>query len=106
MPSPTEFGRLLRYRREAAKLTRANLGTMAGLSECFIKFVETGWRQSLSTASAHRLLSVPQLALTWEDFDSITLTPLGSRPLPQKPSAEVILLAALEVVRSHYPLKS
>jgi hypothetical protein len=42
----------------------------------------------------------------WEDFDSITLTPLGSRPLPQKPSAEVILLAALEVVRSHYPSKS
>ena len=105
MPSPTEFGRLLRYRREAAKLTRAKLGQLAELSDCFIKFVETGWRQSMSTASAHRLLSVTQLGLNWEDFDSITLTPLGSRPLPQKPSPEVILLAALEVVRSHYPSK-
>ena len=106
MPSPTEFGRLLRYRREAAKLTRAKLGQLAELSDCFIKFVETGLRQSMSTASAHRLLSVTQLGLNWEDFDSITLTPLGSRPLPQKPSAEVILVAALEVVRSHYPSKS
>ena len=59
----------------------------------------------MSTASAHRLLSVTQLGLNWEDFESITLTPLGSRPIPQKPSLEVILLAALEVVRSHYPSK-
>ena len=62
------FGAVLKARREAAGLSRAALGTLAGVSDSLIKYLERGTRQTVSRGSAHRLAGVRELGLTLDDF--------------------------------------
>ena len=66
-----EFGALLRERRDRAGLSRDKLARLCGLSEALIKYLETGRRRTVSTSSAHRLIGVPALGLTLQDFAGV-----------------------------------
>ena len=69
--SSGEFGALLRERRERAGLSRDKLARLCRLSEALIKYLETGRRRTVSTGSAHRLIGVPALGLTLQDFAGV-----------------------------------
>lgn len=62
------FGAALKARREAAGLSRAALGKLAGVSDSLIKYLERGTRQTVSRGSAHRLAGGRELGLTLDDF--------------------------------------
>ena len=66
-----DFGTLLRERRERAGLSRDKLARLCGLSDALIKYLETGRRRTVSTGSAHRLIGVPALSLTLQDFAGV-----------------------------------
>ena len=68
---PVDFGALLRQRRERAGLSRSELARMCGLSDSLIKYLERGTRRAVSTGSAHRLIGVPALGLTLQDFAGV-----------------------------------
>ena len=70
------FGALLRDRRNAAKLSRLTLAHRAKVSDATIKFIETA-RHPPSRSTLIRLLSVPELHLTWAEV-----------PGPHEPPAE------------------
>ncbi|HNN98174.1 MAG TPA: helix-turn-helix transcriptional regulator, partial [Pseudomonadota bacterium] len=69
-----QFGMLLRDRRNAAGLSRAQLARRAKLSESTIKFTETA-RHPPSRVTLIRLLGVPELQLRWDQVP-------GRRSLP------------------------
>lgn len=83
------FGRLLRDCRQAAGLSRADLGKRAKLSDASIKLIETG-RGSPSRATLIRLVGVKALGLTWEDVVSLG----GDAPQTGSASAPIRLDAA------------
>lgn len=60
------FGQLVRDRRNAAGLSRAELGRKAHLSDATIKFIETA-KHPASRSTLIRLVGVAELGLTWED---------------------------------------
>jgi transcriptional regulator with XRE-family HTH domain len=62
----TEFGRLLRDKRNAAGLSRVQLARRAKLSDATVKFTETA-RHPPSRATLIRLLGVSELKLRWAD---------------------------------------
>ena len=66
-----DFGALLRQRREGAGLSRRQLARLCGLSDSLIKYLERGTRRTVSTGSAHRLIGVPALGLTLQDFAGV-----------------------------------
>ena len=70
----TDFGQLLRSRREAARLTRKALALKAGLSSATIKFLETGRLTHTSRKTAVRLIQVVELSLGWDDFEGVVKT--------------------------------
>lgn len=61
-----DFGKLLRDRRNAAGLSRIELGRLAMLSDATIKFTESA-RHPPSRATLIRLIGRPELRLTWDD---------------------------------------
>ncbi|MFO0578856.1 MAG: helix-turn-helix domain-containing protein [Polyangia bacterium] len=83
------FGRLLRDCRQAAGLSRAELGKRAKLSDASIKLIETG-RGSPSRATLIRLVGVKALGLTWQDVVSLG----GDAPQAGSASAPIRLEAA------------
>ncbi len=62
----TQFGRLLRDKRNAAGLSRVQLARRAKLSDATVKFTETA-RHPPSRATLIRLLGVSELKLRWAD---------------------------------------
>lgn len=60
------FGELLRARRNAAALSRVELGKLARLSDATIKFLETA-KHPPSRSTLIRLVGVEQLRLSWEE---------------------------------------
>lgn len=93
-PSSGEFGTLLRERRDRAGLSRDKLARLCGLSEALIKYLETGRRRTVSTGSAHRLIGVPALGLTLQDFVGVRV----GREKTSKPAFD-----CLAVLRSKRP---
>ncbi len=91
--SSGEFGTLLRERRDRAGLSRDKLARLCGLSEALIKYLETGRRRTVSTSSAHRLIGVPALGLTLQDFAGVRV----GRDKTSKPAFDY--LAALHSKR-------
>ncbi len=61
------FGNLLRNRREAAGLSRPDLGRLAKLSDATVKFAEAA-QHTPSRKTLIRLFAVSQLNLTWQDL--------------------------------------
>ena len=61
-----DFGKLLRDRRNAAGLSRIELGRLAKLSDATIKYTESA-RHPPSRATLIRLIDRPELRLTWDD---------------------------------------
>ena len=92
----TDFGQLLRSRREAARLTRKSLASKAGLSSATIKFLETGRLTHTSKKTAVRLIQVAELSLGWDDFEGVVKTP----NVPSLARLVTDLIAALHV---HHP---
>ena len=74
----TQFGRLLRDKRNAAGLSRVQLARRARLSDATVKFTETA-RHPPSRATLIRLIGVSELKLRWAD--------VPGHPMP--PSAEI-----------------
>lgn len=66
------FGRLVKARRQAARLSLERLAELCGVSSSTIKHVEKG-RASLSTCSA--LLATPELRLTIDDLPPFAREP-------------------------------
>ena len=62
----TQFGRLLRDKRNAAGLSRVQLARRAKLSDATVKFTETA-RHPPSRATLLRLIGVSELKLHWAD---------------------------------------
>ena len=62
----TQFGRLLRDKRNAAGLSRVQLARRAKLSDATVKFTETA-RHPPSRATLIRLIGVSELKLRWAD---------------------------------------
>ncbi|WP_336085749.1 helix-turn-helix domain-containing protein [Nocardia sp. SSK8] len=91
--------RFLRERRESAGLTRAALGTRAGLSPALIQKIEQGTRTPTLEAltSLFEALDVPELFR--EHLVSLTLSPRYETPAPvvspEVPAADLALLADL-----------
>jgi transcriptional regulator with XRE-family HTH domain len=83
------FGALLRDRRNAAKLSRLALAHRAKVSDSTIKFIETA-RHPPSRSTLIRLLSVPELHLTWAEVPG-PHDPPAEKPsfptLPTEPAA-------------------
>ncbi|HRI55402.1 MAG TPA: helix-turn-helix transcriptional regulator, partial [Pseudomonadota bacterium] len=73
----TQFGRLLRDKRNAAGLSRVQLARRAKLSDATVKFTETA-RHPPSRATLIRLLGVSELKLRWAEVPG----------QPESPSAE------------------
>ena len=69
------FGRLLRDCRNAAGLSRVELGKRAKLSDANIKNIESG-RGSPSRQTLIRLVGVKALGLSWEDVEELA----GQKP--------------------------
>lgn len=91
---PVDFGALLRQRREGAGLSRRELAGLCGLSDSLIKYLERGTRRTVSTGTAHRLISVPALGLTLPDFAGVRV----GRDKTSKPAFD-----CLAVLRSKRP---
>ena len=87
----TDFGQLLRSRREAARLTRKSLASKAGLSSATIKFLETGRLTHTTRKTAVRLIQVVELSLGWDDFEGVVKT----RNVPSLPDLIGDFLIAL-----------
>ena len=62
----TQFGRLIRDKRNAAGLSRVQLARRAKLSDATVKFTETA-RHPPSRATLIRLIGVSELKLRWAD---------------------------------------
>jgi transcriptional regulator with XRE-family HTH domain len=79
MPTQPTFGAVLKSKREAAGLSRAALGKLAGVSDSLIKYLEHDTRQTVSVGSAHWLVGVRVLGLTLDDFAGLQVgrTSLG-----------------------------
>src|SRR5436309_2682843 len=78
---PTHPGRALRQAREQARMSRADLARLAGLSEGTIKNVETG--KPVSTATLRALMTVQELGLApdfWSQFDATAEDAHGVSP--------------------------
>ncbi len=71
------FGNLLKDRRNKAHLSRRELGTLAGVSDATIKFIETA-RHPPSRGTCQRLVAVGALKLTWADVEKLGY--VGKRP--------------------------
>ena len=84
------WGSLLRRRREAAGLTRAQLAVLAGVADSTIRNIETG-RHAPTRTIALRLQAVPALKLP-EPFSSQTPT---ESPAPTEP------ISASSALRGH-----
>ena len=84
------FGALLRNRRNAAKLSRLALAHRAKVSDATIKFIESA-RHPPSRSTLSRLLSVPELHLTWAEVPG-THAPPAEKPfaaaLPPEPAPD------------------
>ncbi len=70
----TQFGRLLRDKRNAAGLSRVQLARRAKLSDATVKFTETA-RHPPSRATLIRLLGVSELKLRWADVPGQPVPP-------------------------------
>jgi len=71
----TQFGRLLRDKRNAAGLSRVQLARRAKLSDATVKFTETA-RHPPSRATLIRLIGVSELKLRWADVPGQLMPPL------------------------------
>jgi len=71
----TQFGRLLRDKRNVAGLSRVQLARRAKLSDATVKFTETA-RHPPSRATLIRLLGVSELKLRWADVPGHPAPPL------------------------------
>jgi len=71
----TQFGRLLRDKRNAAGLSRVQLARRAKLSDATVKFTETA-RHPPSRATLIRLIGVSELKLRWADVPGHPAPPL------------------------------
>jgi len=71
----TQFGRLLRDKRNAAGLSRVQLARRAKLSDATVKFTETA-RHPPSRATLIRLIGVSELKLHWADVPAHLAPPL------------------------------
>jgi len=71
----TQFGRLLRDKRNAAGLSRVQLARRAKLSDATVKFTETA-RHPPSRATLIRLIGVSELKLRWADVPGHLVPPL------------------------------
>lgn len=78
------FGQLLRDRRNAAGLSRAELGRRAKLSDATVKFIETA-KHPASRATLIRLIGVAELGLRWEDTAMLHSEEPAPAPPPQAP---------------------
>jgi transcriptional regulator with XRE-family HTH domain len=76
------FGQLLRDRRNAAGLSRAELGRRAKLSDATVKFIETA-KHPASRATLIRLIGVAELGLSWEDTALLHPEEFAPAPAPQ-----------------------
>lgn len=65
-----QFAALVRLRREAAGLSRAKLSRRTRISEAALKLLESG-RHCPSRTTLLRLLSAPELGLSWEDIGKV-----------------------------------
>jgi len=93
----TQFGRLLRDKRNAAGLSRVQLARRAKLSDATVKFTETA-RHPPSRATLIRLLGVSELKLRWADIPGHLAPPLtetSDSPLPAESSGLASLLNCL-----------
>jgi len=70
----TQFGRLLRDKRNAAGLSRVQLARRAKLSDATVKFTETA-RHPPSRATLIRLIGVSELELRWADVPGNSALP-------------------------------
>ena len=70
----TQFGRLLRDKRNAAGLSRVQLARRAKLSDATVKFTETA-RHPPSRATLIRLIGVSELKLRWADVPGHPVPP-------------------------------
>ncbi len=77
----TQFGRLLRDKRNAAGLSRVQLARRAQLSDATVKFTETA-RHPPSRATLIRLLGVSELKLSWADVPGHPVPPLAETSDP------------------------
>lgn len=75
--------RLIRERREAARLSRRQLGKLISYSDSLIKFVESN-KVTPTRSFLMGLTKVPALGLVWEDFGSI----VGATPLIRSDAAQ------------------
>ena len=85
------FGKLLRDKRDAAGLSRTQLGRKAKLSDATVKFVETA-RHPPSRATLIRLVGVAELKLSWAEVPGH-----GPPPAPANHALEVTPPKALEL---------
>jgi len=70
----TQFGRLLRDKRNAAGLSRVQLARRAKLSDATVKFTETA-RHPPSRTTLIRLIGISELKLCWADVPGQPLPP-------------------------------
>jgi len=77
----TQFGRLLRDKRNAAGLSRVQLARRAKLSDATVKFTETA-RHPPSRATLIRLLGVSELKLRWADIPGHLVPPVTETSEP------------------------
>ena len=78
----TQFGRLLRDKRNAAGLSRVQLARRAKLSDATVKFIETA-RHPPSRATLIRLIGVSELKLRCADVPGHSLLPSIENSDPQ-----------------------
>ncbi len=90
-PQLVAFGKLLRDKRNAARLSRAALARKAKLSDSTVKFAETA-RHPPSRATLIRLISVAELNLRWAEVPGYS-----PPPAPMPPAVEVTPPRALEL---------
>mgnify|MGYP000075322372 CR=1 FL=1 len=86
----TQFGRLLRDKRNAAGLSRVQLARRAKLSDATVKFTETA-RHPPSRATLIRLIGVSELKLRWADVPGHPVPPAAEtrEPSPRADNSSV-----------------
>ena len=93
----TTLGVLLRQRRTLAKLSRARLARLAGLSEATIKFIEFD-KHCPTKQTRLKLLAISDLSLS---TDELGLNPQALPPPKQRSSGADPFVAALLFHRIH-----
>lgn len=87
-----QLGRLLKNKRNAAGLSRAQLSRQAKLSEATVKFLETALHMP-SRSTLSRLVQVPELRLSWSDVPG---HPAVAEPAVAEPPVATALPALSE----------